>query len=138
MTLRASSLIIIGTAAVLASCTTAAPQEVDGPKVQQELAMALRGRVAGAPVQCMPNYRSATQMQVIDDNTLLFHDGGTVYVQHPPGGCRGLKNGGYTLVTRQFGANQICEGDINRLIELRTGMFGGTCVFGSFLPYRKG
>jgi hypothetical protein len=93
--------------------------------------------VAGAPVDCVPNYRTATQMQVIDDNTIVFHDGNTVYVQNPPGGCRGLGIGGYTLVTRQFGTSQICRGDINNMVDLRTGMIGGSCVFGKFVPYRK-
>ena len=130
-------LIVAGAAFVAGSCSTTPAQEARTPKAEQRLAEAIDGRVAGPPVECMPNYRSATQMQIIDDNTLVFHDGNTVYVQNPPGGCRGLGIGGYTLVTRQFGASQICRGDINNMVDIRNGMLGGSCVFGPFIPYRK-
>ena len=102
------NLIILAGAGLLAgSCTSTTAQEARTPKAEGRLAEAIEGRVASAPVDCMPNYRSATQMEIIDDNTLVFHDGTTVYVQNPPGGCRGLGLGGYTLVTRQFGASQM-------------------------------
>jgi hypothetical protein len=76
-------------------------------------------------------------MQVIDDYTILFRDGGIVYVQNPRGGCSGLGSGRYTLVTRQFGTSQLCSGDINRVVALSTGMGGGSCVFSPFIPYTK-
>jgi hypothetical protein len=75
-------------------------------------------------------------MQIIDDNTILFKDGRTIFVQNPPGGCPGMGFGNYTLVTRPFGG-ELCEGDINRLVDLRTGMGGGSCVFAEFIPYKK-
>jgi len=132
------NLIILAGAGLLAgSCTSTTAQEARTPKAEGRLAEAIEGRVASAPVDCMPNYRSATQMEIIDDNTLVFHDGTTVYVQNPPGGCRGLGLGGYTLVTRQFGASQICRGDINNLVDIRNGQIGGSCVFGPFIPYRR-
>ena len=130
-------LVAASAALIAGSCSTTPAQEARTSKAEQRLAEAIDGRVAGPPVDCMPNYRSATQMQIIDDNTLVFHDGNTVYVQNPPGGCRGLGIGGYTLVTRQFGASQICRGDINNLVDIRNGMLGGSCVFGPFIPYRK-
>ena len=130
--------LVLASAAMMAgSCSTSPAQEVRTPKAAQRLTEAVEGRVAGPPVDCIPNYRTATQMQIIDDNTLVFHDGNTVYVQNPPGGCRGLGIGGYTLVTRQFGASQMCRGDINNLVDIRNGMIGGSCVFGPFIPYRK-
>ena len=136
MNLRMSCLIVAG-AALLASCNAAGSvQESRSPKAQRELADALAGRTAGKAVRCIPNYR-ATEMQVIDDWTILYRDGRTLYVQNPPTGCHGLGIGGYTLVTRQFGVNQVCEGDINQLVDLRTGFHGGSCVFGPFVPYKK-
>ena len=135
MNLRLSPLVV-ASAALLASCASAGVQESRSPKAQRELADALAGRMAGPPVRCLPNYRT-TEMQIIDDWTILYRDGRTLYVQNPPHGCRRLGAGGYTLVTRQVGVNQMCEGDINRLVDLRTGFQGGTCVFGPFVPYRK-
>lgn len=130
-------LIVASAALIGGSCSTTPAQDARTPKAAQRLAEAVEGRVAGPPVDCIPNYRTATQMQIIDDNTLVFHDGNTVYVQNPPAGCRGLGIGGYTLVTRQFGASQMCRGDINNLVDIRNGMIGGSCVFGPFIPYRK-
>lgn len=136
MNLRKSALLLTGMA-LLGSCTSAAStRESRSPKAQRELADALVGRTAGKPVRCIRNYQTS-EMQVIDDWTILFREGRTVYVQNPPRGCRGLGIGGYTLVTRPFGINQLCEGDINQLVDLRTGFHGGACVFGPFVPYTK-
>jgi hypothetical protein len=76
-------------------------------------------------------------MQVIDDHTILFRDGRTTYVQNPRGACYGLGSGSRTLVTRQFGTTQLCDGDINHTVDLSTGIQGGSCVFGPFMPYTK-
>jgi len=130
-------MILAGAALLIGSCSTT-PQEARTPKAEKRLAEAIEGRVPDKPISCMPNYRSATQMEIIDDNTLVFHDGNTVYVQNPPGGCRGLGIGGYTLVMHQFGGPQVCAGDINNLVDLHNGQIGGSCTFGPFIPYRKG
>jgi hypothetical protein len=136
MSLRTSIVIAFGAAALLGSCASTQGQEARSPKAQKELDEALAGRTAGAPVNCLPNWRS-NDMQIIDDYTILFRDGGTVYVQNPRGGCSGLGSGRYTLVTRQFGTSQLCSGDINRVVDLSTGMGGGSCVFSPFIPYTK-
>jgi hypothetical protein len=136
MTLRTSIVVALGAAALLGSCASTPAQETRSPKAQKELDEALAGRTPGAPVNCLPNWRS-NDMQIIDDYTILFRDGRTVYVQNPRGGCNGLGSGAYTLVTRQYGTNQLCSGDINRMVDLRTGMGGGSCVFSPFIPYTK-
>jgi hypothetical protein len=122
--------------ALLASCTTAPAEQARSPRAERELAEALEGRVAGPPQRCISNF-SNTQAQVIDDWTILYDEGRTVYVQTPPGGCTGIGNGSRTLVARQVGTSQMCEGDINETINLRTGIGGPTCVFGPFVPYTK-
>jgi hypothetical protein len=123
-------------AAMLASCSTGQLQETRSPKAQKELEEALAGRTPGPPLRCIRNYRT-NQMQVIDDWTLLFRDGRTLYVQNPRGGCNGLGNGSRTLVTRPFGTNDLCDGDINQVVDLVAGIHGGSCVFGPFVPYTK-
>ena len=129
-------MIAVSGAALLASCSTAPVQETRSPKAERQLAAALAGRTAQPPVRCLPSYRT-TQMEVVDDWTILYKDGRTTYVQNPRGGCRGLGIGAYTMVTRQYGTNQLCDGDISQLVDLRTGMNGGSCVFGPFTPYTK-
>ena len=136
MNIPATVLIGLFSSLAVAACTTTPTQETRSPRAQRELAEALAGRTQGPPVRCLPNYR-ADQMQVIDDYTILFRDGRTIYVQNPRGGCLGLGGGSRTLVTRQFGTSQLCDGDINHTVDLTSGMQGGSCVFGPFVPYTK-
>jgi len=136
MKLSAASMIALSGVLLVTGCSTAPYAEVRDPKAQRELANALAGRTAQAPVRCLPNYRT-TQMEVIDDWTILYRAGRTTYVQNPRGGCRGLGNGGYTMVNRQYGTNQLCDGDFSELIDLRTGVRGGACIFGPFTPYTR-
>jgi hypothetical protein len=120
----------------LLACASTPGQATHSPKAQKELAQALSGRTAGPAVDCIYNY-PANKMQVIDQWTVLFRNGGTIYVQNPRGGCPGLGFPGYTLVTRSVGANRLCSGDIARLADLSTGTGGGSCVLGQFVPYTK-
>lgn len=128
--------IIFGIAVATASCAAAPYDQRYDERARAQLARALAGRVPGPEINCIPNYRT-TNMRIIDDHTILFDEGRTVYVQKPRGGCRGIGSGSYTLVTRPFGTSQLCSGDINQLVDLRTGMTGGACVFGPYRPYTK-
>lgn len=132
----ASTAIALAGAMLVASCSTAAAQPERTAEDSAELAKALQGRTAGAPEQCIPNWR-ASNMQIIDDWTILFRAGRTTYVQNPRGGCPGIGNGRNTLVTRLWGTGQLCSGDISQLVDLSTGIGGGACVFGPFVPYVK-
>ncbi|HET9397488.1 MAG TPA: hypothetical protein VFO45_01580 [Sphingomicrobium sp.] len=121
---------------LLAACSTAPAEQSRSPKAAKDLADALAGRVAGPPQRCISNYPHV-EVQVIDDWTILFREGSTVYVQNPQGGCPGIGTGSRTLVTRQVGTSQMCQGDINQAVDLRTGIGGAACVFGPFIPYTK-
>lgn len=134
--MRARVLPAIGLAAILASCSTAPAPQGRSASAQKELDEALAGRVAGPPVRCLPSYR-ADQMQIVDDWTILYRDGRTIYVQTPRGGCPGISSGRNTLVVKLRGTTDLCDGQINELVDLSTGMQGGACVFGPFVPYTK-
>lgn len=136
--MNARSKLVLGfsLAAVLAACSTSAGQQTRSPRAQMELDKALAGRVAGKPVSCLPSYR-ANDMQIIDDWTILFRDGRTIYVQEPRGGCPGIGIRRNVLVTRLFGTNQLCSGDISHLLDPTSGIQGGACVFSEFVPYTK-
>ena len=123
-------------AGLLSSCasTPEAPQRSEAD--QRELARALEGRTARAAVRCLP-YFGSTDVQVIDDWTILFRQGGTVYVQTPEGGCPGIGSHRNTMVSRIWGNGQVCSGDIQHLVDFSTGIGGGSCVFGPFVPYYK-
>jgi hypothetical protein len=122
--------------AVLASCVTAPDQITHTSKAQAQLSRALAGRSAGPPVDCIRNY-PANQMHIVDDSTILFDQGGTVYIQQPRGGCPGIDTPGNVLITRSAGTNSTCSGDIGNIVHIPTGMGRGSCIFSQFVPYRK-
>lgn len=129
-------LLAVSAAALLAACSTAPAQEARSPEAEQELAKALAGRVAGPPRRCIDSYRT-TKVHTIDDWTIIYDQGSTIYVQNPKGGCPGIGRGSDILVTKQIGSPQLCENDIARTVDLTSRIEGGGCVFGPFTPYTK-
>jgi hypothetical protein len=130
------SIAVAACLVAVAAFSAALAEPARTPEASRDLAKALAGRVAGEPVGCIPNYR-ATRMQIIDDRTILFRSNRTIYLQTPPAGCFGIGNQLNTLVHRGRSDNEYCEGDINRLVQLNTGMDRGSCAFGPFVPYTK-
>ena len=121
-------------AAVLASCSTS-PQVPASLQSQHKLQQELAGRVAGAPMGCIPRHQ-ARDMIVVDDNTILFKRGSVIYRNDPPGGCNGLGGGFNTLVTRSSGSGT-CSGDIATVSNTTTGTVVGSCSLGEFVPYTR-
>ena len=133
--MRRISLLVIG-GALVACTTTAAEQPIRSVKAQKEYDQLLAGKVAGAPVSCLPSYNQ-NDMVVIDERTVAFRQGSSrVYVNHMQGGCTNL-GGPYALVTRTFGSAQLCRGDIGQVVDLTNHFTVGSCVFGDFVPYAK-
>ena len=121
--------------ATLSACTAGPDNFQRSPKAQQELDRYLQGKVAGAPMTCLPNYR-ANDMVVIDERTILFRDGANrVYRNDIVGGCTGLGRPGTALVTRQFGGTGLCRGEIAQIVDTSTGSFVGSCSLGDFVPF---
>ncbi|GAC1579610.1 MAG: hypothetical protein NVS3B5_12840 [Sphingomicrobium sp.] len=129
---------ILTLAATLGGCASTVEQPYQRTARQEnDLGRALAGKVAGRPVDCLQSFRSG-DMQVIDDNTILFRDGSRTYVQSPIGGCAPLGSGHYTLVTRSFGGSGLCRGDIARVVDLTGGgMTVGSCSLNSFVPFER-
>jgi hypothetical protein len=128
--------VATGAALIVGSSTANAERDSNSVKTAKKIGKALAGRTAGQPLNCIGNIRG-TDMTIVDDYTLLFKEGGTVYVQKPRGGCYGLGNGTYTLVTRLNGSNRLCSGQIGEIVDRVSGYGFGSCVFGEFVPYRK-
>jgi len=129
-------LLILATAAVgLAACATAMSQpEQRSAQAQATYDRLLAGKTAGRPAKCLPLQRT-NDMQVIDDDTILYRDGRTTYVNKPLGSCNLLSRGSYALVTRSIGS-QLCRGDIGTVTDISTGTTVGSCALGDFVPYR--
>ena len=133
--MRVISVLAAGVA--LACCTAAVPYA--GPTrtadKQREYDQLLAGKVAQAPISCLPHFRSG-DMRTIDENTILFRDGAhRTYVSHMQGGCTGLPTGHYALVTHQFGSADLCRGDIAQVVDTVARIPVGSCVWGDFVPY---
>jgi len=121
--------------AALASCSTAPPQPTRSADGQREFEQLVAGKVAGAPIKCLPSY-DQNDMIVIDEQTIAYRQGRRrVLINHMNGGCPGLGRASTALVTRSFGPSETCRGDIARVIDTGSRMMVGSCVFGDFVPY---
>ena len=128
-------LLIAAAVTTLAACETVDNQPAQrSARAQQDFDRALAGKVPGKPESCLPLRRS-TDMTVIDDDTILYRDGRTTYVNKPLGSCSNLGNGSYALVTKSTGS-ETCRGDIANVVDATSGVTVGTCALGDFVPYR--
>jgi hypothetical protein len=134
--MRCIPLLLLGV--TLASCATAPPDPTRGAKAAARYQELIAGKVARAPVTCIPHY-NASDMTVIDDSTVVFGHGtltGPVYVAHMRGPCTGLGGPGpNALVTLEVGSSQLCSGDIAQVVDTMAHITVGSCSFGDFTPY---
>jgi len=116
---------------LLVGCT--APGPLSTASSQADLAQELDGRVAARPESCVST--SASQgLRIVDSRTLVFHSGGTVWVNRLEDDCPGLRPQD-TLIVEVHGA-QHCRGDRVRGLPPGTTIPGPTCPLGDFVPYR--
>lgn len=101
----------------------------------EQLAKALSGRVAGKPVDCIPQ-QNIQSSRIIDNTAILYEmAGGTIYVNRPTSGASSLKSD-LTLVTDTH-TSQLCNVDIVRLYDSTARMPSGTVGLGAFVPYPR-
>jgi len=134
--MRSISLLLLG--ALLSSCAMA-PQQATmrSPSGERAYQSLLTGRVAGTPVNCVPNY-NARDMSVIDGRSVAFRVGTrTVYMVNLGPGCDLLGSGNYALLSRQFGGMGLCRGDIAQVFDTMNRQTVGSCVVGDIVPYQR-
>lgn len=137
--MRRISVLIAGS--ILASCTMAPPppdpamRSPSGERAYQNL---IAGKVPGRPLSCLPNYRS-NNMTVIDGRNIAFNVGmRTVYLIRLTPGCDLLSGGGpYALLSRQFGGQGTCTGDIQRVVDTLNHFTVGSCTVAEIIPYTR-
>jgi hypothetical protein len=103
-------------------------------QAQTKYQQLLAGKVAGAPISCLPS-RRANDMVVIDDDTIAFKDGARVYINHPEGGCSQLSQGHTALVTHEYAQPGPCRGDVAQVVDTLSHISVGSCTLGEFTPY---
>ena len=103
------------------------------PAVEKELAKALDGKVAGKPVSCVSTFGRAN-LRAIGDRTLVYRvNKNLTYRNDLRGRCSGLARGD-ALVMQVYGS-QYCRGDMAHAVDMFSGMWGGSCSLGEFVPY---
>lgn len=119
------------TMALLAGCTAPPPQPVPADAPISELA----GRTAGAPRRCVQIVRNEA-LRVVSPNAFLYGAGRTVWLNLPPGDCRGLRQNDVVL-TRPING-QHCRGDLVQTVDRYSQIRGPGCRLGDFIPYTRG
>jgi hypothetical protein len=117
--------------AVAAVATPALAKPLDG---EAELAKAVAGRVAGAPVDCV-NLRNVRSSQIIDRTAIVYDTGSTLYVNRPRAGRESLDRWD-TLVTKTF-SSDLCSIDVVQLWDSGSHMQSGLVFLGDFVPYKR-
>ncbi|WP_442679700.1 hypothetical protein ACSBM8_00395 [Sphingomonas sp. ASY06-1R] len=102
---------------------------------EAKLAEALKGRVAGTPVDCI-TLRNAESSQIYDGTAIVYQDGGTLYVNRPTSGASSLRRDDI-LVTKLWGSDRLCQIDTVRLLDQGTRFEHGWVGLGQFVPYTK-
>lgn len=99
---------------------------------QSRLAALTAGKAAGPPLTCLRR-EETRDLEVIDNTTIAFRSGRTLYVNKLASACAGL-DGSYALLTRSLGG-ELCRGDIADIADLTTRTIVGSCSLGEFVPY---
>jgi hypothetical protein len=121
----------------LAGCTQAPPVR-QGMAADQKLQTMLTGKVAGAPVNCIPAYRAGGAPSVVTPGAVAFAvNPGLIYVSNVQGsGCEDAADPDNILVTKSYGSLGLCSGDTLEIRDLQTKTIRGACTLSEFVPYR--
>jgi hypothetical protein len=96
----------------------------------------LAGRVAGKPMECISNFETQSQAQIIDNATIAYsRTAKRTWITHPEGNCPGLQPFRTLMVERR--GSQLCRGDRFRTIQAPATVPSDVCFFGMFTPYDK-
>lgn len=122
-------------AAVLGGCTASGEMAASKQaRADADMARALEGRVAGAPQDCVSN-TALQSPQIIDNDTILYTQGGRVWRNELPTACPNLSPYN-TMIVEVHGA-QLCRNDRFRVIEPGANIPGPYCLLGQFTPYTR-
>ena len=101
---------------------------------EEELARAIQGRVAEAPVQCIDLHRVRSS-RIINGTAIVYDAGSVIYVNRPENGAEQL-NQWDTMVTRTP-STRLCSVDTVTMIDRASQNFTGVVFLGDFVPYRR-
>jgi hypothetical protein len=124
-------------AAAVFALTGATAHSADKPtraeKNEARLAEMLKGRKAGEPVSCIPEFQSS-RMEVIEGVAMVYGMGKTIYVAKPDR-PESWQWGDIMVVKRTGG--QLCNTDIIHTVDRMSGFTTGVVFMSKFVPYTK-
>ena len=123
-------LILLSTALVLASCARPGT-----PGSSELFARELAGRAAGAPQTCI-NTLPAQNLRAIDDHTIAYDRGTTIYVNRLLDNCPSVGPHN-TLIVQASIAGQYCRGDQISGNEPGGIIAGPACNLQDWVPYKR-
>lgn len=98
------------------------------------LEQVLRGRLAEAPIACIP-VRSVEGTRSVADDLLLYEGRGDIaYLNRTRGSCN-LRP--HAALIRRTTSPNVCAGEIVNVYDPVSGVSLGSCSLGEFTPYRR-
>jgi hypothetical protein len=135
MAQRITLLAVAGLLGGLLASTASAQSGALQSRSEAELARALKGQVAGKPVDCL-NLRDIRSSRIIDRTAIIYETNGrTLYLNRPDAGQSSLSRGD-VLVTDTH-SHRLCSIDVVRLYDTSPWTQTGAVFLGDFVPYRK-
>ena len=120
-------------ALAITSLSACAGPPADSGNAPSPIEKLTAGKVAGAPLKCLPSYAARDQL-VIGPDTIAYRDGSSrVSVNHLSEGCSPLDSH-VTLVTHSV-TSELCSGDFVSVIEPPSSFVTASCTLGDFIPY---
>ena len=104
------------------------------PSGQVELAALIAGRTAQPPQTCVL-VNSNQSLRAVDDSTLVYGWGSTIYINRLGGRCPGLSD--FSTIIVDHSSGQYCRGDRIRALEPGSIIPGPTCNLGDWVAYRR-
>jgi hypothetical protein len=102
-------------------------------KNETRLAELLKGRTAGEPLSCIPEFQ-ASKVEVLEGVALVYGSGKTLYVAKPDRPDAMQWND--VMVVKRTGS-QLCNTDIVRTVDRMSGFTTGVVFLSKFTPYTK-
>lgn len=129
------SFLPLAALALAATSVAQAAAEKEHKTPEAKLAEALKGRVAGEPVDCI-YLRDIRSSRIFDRTAILYEmNNGTYYLNRPKSGASSL-SWSNVLVTDTH-SSQLCSIDIVKLYDSGTRMQMGFVGLDKFVPYTK-
>ncbi len=132
--MKITTLLIAATLLLAGGASAGAASRTDRmERNEARLAELLKGRTAGEPVSCIPQF-VADRAEVIEGVAIVYGRGQTLYVAR-------LSNPRWPtwndiVVTQRYGS-MACHNDIMHTVDRMTGFMTGALFLRRFVPYRK-